>query len=135
MDRQKTLKTLRWYDESYAYEIDSYHFDRACWKMRTLERTFHETTKSSRIRCCQQISNHIEAILKPTAPIDYNAMSDEELMERFKSIKTRNAELRSLFQYQDTYLPSWDPFSGIRRRVKAAISESWGSMIRKMRKE
>ncbi|PIC39566.1 hypothetical protein B9Z55_011215 [Caenorhabditis nigoni] len=98
------LIAVIWSDREYEYDMDLYNFDQAYLKMRSLKWIFSKTTKNQRILHCKRIHKHLQAIINP---INYDAMTDEELLKRFQSLETREAEVDKLFEYQDPYFYPW----------------------------
>ncbi|CAO4371160.1 unnamed protein product [Caenorhabditis nigoni] len=121
-------------DRAYEYDMDLYNFDQAYLKMRSLKHIFSKTTKDQRILRCKRIHKHLQEILKPTAKFDY-AMTDEELLKRFKSLETREAEVDKLFEYQDPYFYPWRCVFRACKRAKTALIERCESVIKKIGKE
>ncbi|CAO4371173.1 unnamed protein product [Caenorhabditis nigoni] len=135
MNRREIQEAVEDFDENYEYEVDLYNFDHALMKIESLKNFCSGTTKNQRILHCKRIHKHLQQILKPTSPVDYDAMSNDELLERFDSIKTKEAELDKLFEYQDIYLYPWRPVFRMCKRAKTALIEKCESMMKKIGKK
>ncbi|CAO4371162.1 unnamed protein product [Caenorhabditis nigoni] len=125
LDRQKMQDAVERFDENCEYKRHLYNLEQACLEMRQIGYRYSRTCKPDRIYYCTKANEHIEAILKPKAPIDYDAMPYEKLLERYNFIKEKKAR-EQLF--------SWKPLINMCNSVKTACTESYESMKKKIGK-